>query len=307
MMLVRVISKRDDQHRPAPLEDEIDHRVIDADHEAVDRILLFVRDLAADEPAHQHRHEGDRQQRRRAHGVGLGVGQRLEHPPRLLAEGEDREEGDGDDQQRVEERRADFLGRSRDDLPVRLLAPVALQVLVGILDHDDRRIDHRADGDGDAAQAHDVGVDPLEVHDDEGDQDRHRQGQDRHQGTGKVEQEQGGDQGDDDALLDQLLLEGIDRPFDQAGAVVDRLDVHPFGEPLLQLLELLLDRSRWSSGHFRRAHDDDAADRFPLAVQFGQAAPQLGADGDPGQIPQQDRRPRLVGADHHLLDILAST
>jgi hypothetical protein len=28
----------------------------------------------------------------------------------------------------------------------------AFEVLVGVLDHDDRRIDHRADGDGDAAQ-----------------------------------------------------------------------------------------------------------------------------------------------------------
>ena len=28
-----------------------------------------------------------------------------------------------------------------------------LQVLVGVLDHDDRRVDHRADGDGDAAEA----------------------------------------------------------------------------------------------------------------------------------------------------------
>ena len=34
-----------------------------------------------------------------------------------------------------------------------------LQVLVRVLDHHDGRVDHRADGDGDAAQAHDVGVD----------------------------------------------------------------------------------------------------------------------------------------------------
>ena len=35
----------------------------------------------------------------------------------------------------------------------------ALQMLVGVLDHHDGGVDHRADGDGDAAEAHDVGAD----------------------------------------------------------------------------------------------------------------------------------------------------
>ena len=47
------------------------------------------------------------------------------------------------------------------------LPGVALQVLVRVLDHDDGGVDHRADGDGDAAERHDVGVDPLPAHDDE--------------------------------------------------------------------------------------------------------------------------------------------
>ena len=34
----------------------------------------------------------------------------------------------------------------------------ALQMLVRVLDHDDRGVDHGADGDGDAAEAHDVGA-----------------------------------------------------------------------------------------------------------------------------------------------------
>jgi ribosomal protein L22 len=34
----------------------------------------------------------------------------------------------------------------------------ALQVLVRVLDHHDGRVDHRADGDRDAAQAHQVGT-----------------------------------------------------------------------------------------------------------------------------------------------------
>ena len=40
----------------------------------------------------------------------------------------------------------------------------ALQMLVRVLDHDDGRVDHRADGDGDAAQAHDVRADAEHLH-----------------------------------------------------------------------------------------------------------------------------------------------
>jgi hypothetical protein len=43
--------------------------------------------------------------------------------------------------------------------------------LCSVLDHDDRGVDHRADGDGDAAQRQDVGVDALPAHDGEGGQD----------------------------------------------------------------------------------------------------------------------------------------
>ena len=49
------------------------------------------------------------------------------------------------------------------------------QMLVRVLDHDDGGIDHGADGDGDAAQAHDVGVDAERAHGDEGDQHADRQ------------------------------------------------------------------------------------------------------------------------------------
>src|SRR3546814_10375292 len=66
-------------------------------------------------------------------------------------------------------------------MPARMLLLPALDLLMGILDHDDGRIDHRADGDGDAAQRHDVGVHPLEPHDDERGQHTERQGQDRDQ------------------------------------------------------------------------------------------------------------------------------
>ncbi len=40
-------------------------------------------------------------------------------------------------------------------------------VFVGVFDHDNGSIHHGADGNGNASQAHDVGVDSLPFHDDE--------------------------------------------------------------------------------------------------------------------------------------------
>ena len=79
----------------------------------------------------------------------------------------------------------------------------ALQVLVRVLDHHDRRIHHRPDGDGDTAQAHDVGADAERLHRDERHQNADRQHDDRHQRRADVQQEGDAHQGDDDALLDQ--------------------------------------------------------------------------------------------------------
>jgi hypothetical protein len=47
---------------------------------------------------------------------------------------------------------------SNQHLGPRLAGWRALQPLVGVLDHDDGSVHHRTDGDGDAAEAHDVGA-----------------------------------------------------------------------------------------------------------------------------------------------------
>jgi len=69
----------------------------------------------------------------------------------LRLQREDGHERNRDDEQGVEERRIDFDGRVADDIPMRLLPAIVLDVLVRVLNHDDDRIDHRADGDGDSA------------------------------------------------------------------------------------------------------------------------------------------------------------
>ncbi len=53
-------------------------------------------------------------------------------------------------------KRAHLRRGGDEDLDARLVLRRSLQVLVGVLDHDDGRVDHGANGDGDAAEAHDV-------------------------------------------------------------------------------------------------------------------------------------------------------
>jgi hypothetical protein len=100
-----------------------------------------------------------------------------------------------------------------------------LELLVAGLDHDDLGVDGGADGDGDAAEAHDRRRDAEEVHRDEGEQHGEREAQDRQQGAAQVQQEQQDDEGDDDALLDQGVLRVSIARSIRALAVVGRHDL----------------------------------------------------------------------------------
>jgi hypothetical protein len=116
-----------------------------------------------------------------------------------------------------------------------------LQLAVQALDHHDRGVDHHADGDGDAAERHDVGVDPLRVHDTEGGEHAERQADEDHQRRAQVQQEHRDHQGDDDHFLAQLLAEVGDGAVDDAGTVIGGDDLDALGQPGLQRLEPVLD------------------------------------------------------------------
>jgi hypothetical protein len=158
-------------------------RAIERDKEAVDGISFFGRNASADEITHQHRDKRDRKSRCRGHRVGLGKGERREEPSLLRFEREHRNEREGDDQQRNEKRRPDLRRRLADRAPAflarerraRVRVMPGFEALVRVLDHHHRGVDHRADGDRDAAERHDVGVHPLVIHDDECGEDAERQ------------------------------------------------------------------------------------------------------------------------------------
>ena len=88
-----------------------------------------------------------------------------------------------------------------------------------VLDHDDGRIDHRADGNGDAAERHDVRGQAEPHHGQEREDDGNRQCDDGDQRRADMPEKDKAHEGDDDALLDELFAQSID------GALVDQLAV----------------------------------------------------------------------------------
>ncbi len=115
---------------------------------------------------------------------------------------------------------------------MRFLALVVFEMFVGVLDHDDDRVHHRADGDGDAAQRHDVRAEALAEHDEERHQHRDGQNDDGHQRAAQVHQEREAHQRHDEAFLEELFLERLDRAFNQRAAVVgDACSARPAAAP----------------------------------------------------------------------------
>ena len=184
----------------------------------------------------------------------------------------------------------DFGGRLDQDLDPRLAGLGPFEMLVGVLDHDDRRIDHGADRDRDAAEAHDVGAEAQQLHGAERHQHADRQHQDRHQRAADMQQEHDADQRDDDALLEQRVLERVDGRVDQVRAVVDRHDLDRLRQAARNLREALLDVLDDVERIDAEALQHDAAGDLAFAVQFGDAAPFVGAELDAGDVPQQHRR-----------------
>ena len=116
---------------------------------------------------------------------------------------------------------------------------LALEMLVRVLDHDDAGVDHHADGEREAAEAHDVGVDAEQLHH----QDRRPAGRSAGRTTAtsalrtcarKTRQMSA----DDDQLLDHRLAQRVDGALDQRRAVVGRRDEHARRQAVLELGEL---------------------------------------------------------------------
>ena len=246
---------------------EAAHRLVDREQDAADRVALLGV-VAADRDRAQHagqqprperervhareqhahrRVERDGEDRRDRHREVLRVGERLEEPALLIDQREDRQERDGDHQQREEDRRPDLLQRPQADR-VEVALPSALdpflEALVGVLHLDDGAVDQHADRDGDAGERHDVGGEPHEVERDEREEHRDRDGDDRDDRGRDVPEEEQDDEADDDHLLAQRVQQRVDGAVDQPRAVVGRDDLDARRQRRLELVELRLARAR---------------------------------------------------------------
>ena len=263
---------------------------------------MLRHDPAAHEQDHERRNQRHRQQRRRGHGKRLGIRERLEQPAFLRFEREDRQEGHGDDQQAEEQRRSDFARRVDDDVCSRRVWCRALETLVRVLDHDDRRVDHRADSDSNAPEAHDVGAQAQQIHAEVGNQHAERQRNDGDERAAHVQEEHHADERDDRALLDQRSLERVDRAVDQVGAVVDRFDGHSLGQARRDFGKAVLDVADHRQGVFTKPLQYDAGDDLAFPVHFGDAATFVGREFDPCHVLEQHRHAALA-LDDDLLQV----
>ena len=122
-------------------------------------------------------------------------------------------------------------------------------------------------------------------------QDADGQHEDRDKRAANVQKEDDAHQRDDGALLQERMLQGVDRRIDEVRAVVDRDDVRARGQARGQLRDAFFH----VIDHVERIEPEplqrDAACNLSLAVQLGNTAPLVGAEFDPGHVAQQDGRP----------------
>jgi len=215
---------------------------------------------------------------------------------------EDRKKRHRDDQEAEEQRRSNLACGVDDDVCSRPPGRSTLQVLVRVLDHDDRGIDHRADGNCDAAETHDVRAQAQEVHAEIGDQHPDRQRDDGNERAADMQQEHHADEGDDGALLDQRPLERVDGAVDEVGAVVDRFNGLALREARRDLGETVLDVADHGQCVFPKPLQRYAGDDLAFAVHLGDTPALVGREFDPCHVLKQHRHAAL-SLDDDLLEV----
>ena len=106
-------------HEPGPAHDGANAGRVETHQAPAQGMLVVAADPAANQEGREGRRQRDREQRREGHRVGLREGERPEEAPLAPLEREDRQEGDGDHEQREEEARPHLLHGAQDHLGAR--------------------------------------------------------------------------------------------------------------------------------------------------------------------------------------------
>ena len=158
-------------------------------------LVLVELELCREKEVHHRRDESSREEVGREHGEDNGHGERCEEELCRAGEQDDRDEDDADGEGRDEGGSGDLLGGVEDGAHQRLLL---CHVAVRVLDLDGRVVDENADGEGEAAEGHDVDGLVERREDDERGGDREGNGGADDQGTAPAaEEEQDHEAGED--------------------------------------------------------------------------------------------------------------
>ena len=147
--------------------------------------------------------------------------------------------------------------------------PPLFQPLMGVFNHHDGGVDHRPDGNGNAPQRHDIGVQPLEMHHDERDTQPQRQGNNRHQRRTQMPQEQCTHQRNNDKLFQQLVAQVINGAVNELTAIVCCNYFYAFRQATFQRIELGFNRGDHLTRIFTGPQNNHPARHFAFAIQFG--------------------------------------
>ncbi|MNX65858.1 hypothetical protein D3C86_969290 [compost metagenome] len=250
----------------------------------------------------EDRHQGQGEDERAEHREGDGEGHGAEHLALHPLEGEEGQEHHDDDRDGEDHRTAHLDGRAVDGLDQGLLAVLLAQVAEDVLDHDDGRVDHHAEADGEAPQAHEVAGQVEQLHHREGEEHRERNRHGDDQAGAQVPEEEEQNPHHQHAAFEQGLLDGVDRLLHQLELVVEGLELHAGRHDRVGLGELLLD----AADHLARVlalelHDD--ADDGLVAIAGGGPLARSGALDDLGHVAQVDGVP-LAGGHHGPLELL---
>ena len=153
-------------------------------------------------------------------------------------------------------------------------------------------------------KTHDVGADAERMHAGEGDKHADRQREDGNERAARMQKKEDAHGSNDQAFLDERAGERMNGAPDQLRTVVDRGDLHAFGQGGLKLIELLLDVADGGECVRAVALDGNAAHDLALPVHLGDAAPLVRPELDARHVAQQHRRAGCARLEHDRGEIL---
>ncbi len=240
----------------------------------------FVMRAALDQVRGEHRHHGQRQQQRGGQREDDGQRHRSEHLAFQPLQGEQRQEDDDDDDDAGSHGRGHLAGCTVDQVQRRQVVLGLGELAFDVLDDDHGGIDQHADGDGQAAQAHQVGRQAEQAHQDEGGQGRQRQHQRDDQRGAQVAEEGEEQQHDEHDGFEQRLGHRADSAVDQVAAVVERFDGDALRQGRRDLGQPRLDAGHDALGVGAAQAEHQPLHRFALTISGHRTIAGQGAETD---------------------------